>query len=268
MTKRPYEVERIKVNDLEVDPKVQRSFLDRRKIRRIVENYNAGALGVITVSKRNPVTYIVLDGAHRVEATRIVTEGAGEMECHVFENLTIEEEAEMFLDLNYSNQPTLLDKFRVRIVKGDPVAIAIDEQVRMYGWKIDAAPGTANLQCVGALERINRASEKYEAEPPLIQAVMLVVTRAWGHDRFGAQAVILEGLAALLVEYGSLIDLDSLAKRLKDYKGGPRGLHTDATSLAAMKQGKVSMAVAERLVDEYNKGRRGKHLHPWRRRVL
>lgn len=257
----------IPVGDLEVDPEVQRHHLDYKKVERIKRFFNPGAVGLITVSRRNRVTNIVLDGMHRKTVVAELTDGAGKMLARVFTGLSRAEEAQMFLDLNYGNQPNVLDKFRMRIIAGDQVAIQIADLVRAYGWTIAYNNTDGNLQAVKSLERIYTNSVRLERDPNILQLTMLVVTRAWGLERAGGQAVILDGLAAFLSEHTSLVDLDSLAKRLKNYKGGPSAFHVNATALAQLKTIRVSMAVADLLTDLYNSGRSDRNsLPPWRRR--
>src|SRR6188474_1918763 len=133
MTEHNFVEEWISVGDLEVDPGIQRAHLDLRKIERMVANFNPAALGVITVSQRNRLTKIVLDGMHRRQTVSLVTDNTGKLLCHVFKGLTRAEEAQMFLDLNNGNPVSLLDKFAVRLVAEDPVALEIDKMTKAYG---------------------------------------------------------------------------------------------------------------------------------------
>lgn len=257
----------IPVSELDIDRAVQRSTFDKAKVERFKRNFNPAAMGVITVSRRNRVTMVIIDGMHRTETVRQITTNEGKVLCHVFTGLSLAEEAQMFLDLNAGTQPSVLDKFRVRLTAEDPVAIEIDKMAKAYGWTIINAQGNGTIQCVKTLERIHALSQKIDAEPGLVQTVLMCVTHAWGTDKYGVQAVILEGIGALVAEHAGNIDLDVLQRKLRTYQGGPQGLHTDAVTLASMRRGKVSMAVAERLTDEYNKGRKTKTLHVWRRRA-
>lgn len=258
--------EMIPVGDLQVDPNIQRYALSMKKVEHIVRHFNPAALGVATVSRRNRVTNILLDGWTRRQAVAEVTDGRGELLCHVFEGLTRAEEAQMFLDLNAGNQPNLLEKFRARLITEDPVAVGINDIARSYGWSVGPAAGNSTIQAIGALERIYRRSEAAELEPNALQMAILVVTRAWGTDKHSVQAVILEGLAALWSEYTSDLDVDRLVHKLTTYPGGSLGLHTDATAMASLRRGQVSMAVAELVSDEYNKGKQSKKLPPWRKK--
>lgn len=256
MNKVKYTTETIPVGRLTVDRNVQRSGFEFHKIERMKAGWNDAAIGIITVSRRKDRSEVILDGAHRHRVYSELTDNMGEVACHVFEGLTSAEEAEIFLALNNTTQPTLIDKFRVRIVRGDPDAVAIDEIVRGYTWSISRQPSNHNVAAVGTLEKLYRLSEKLEIEPNLVQSVMLVITRAWGGERAGGAAVILEGLGRMIAENRAKINLEDLINKLKSYQGGPATLHAEATQMAVLRRGRVSMAVAELAVEAYNKGRR------------
>lgn len=263
----PFKEEWIQVGDLEVDHRVQRDTMNLRKVERMIKFYNPAALGVITVSQRNQVTRVIIDGMHRWQTVKEVTDNQGEVLCHVFEGLTLSQEAQMFLDLNYGNQPSALEKFKVRIVAEDPVALEIDKLIRSYNWTIGAAATNGVIQAIGALERVYLRGVRAEVEPNPLQVALLVASRSWGQDRFGVQAVILEGLGSFYAEHQDKIDLDHLVNKLSAFPSGPRGLHTDATQLASLRRLKVTMAVADLVTNEYNRGRgASKTLPPWRRR--
>jgi hypothetical protein len=267
MTEHNFVEEWIPVGSLEVDPGIQRAHLDLRKIERMVKNFNPAALGVVTVSERNKVTKIVLDGMHRRQAVSLVTDNTGKLLCHVFKKLSRAEEAQMFLDLNNGNPVSLLDKFAVRLVAEDPVALEIDQLTKAYGWTIGSSNKQGTIQCVGTVEKIYRGSVSAEAEPNYLQIALMLITHAWGNDKDGVQAAILDGMSAVAAVYGSDLDVGVMERRMKVYKGGPLGLLTDGQQLAAMKKGKNSMGVAERIVDHYNTGVRvNRRLPAWRRK--
>jgi hypothetical protein len=256
------------VNELEIDRRVQRTGINLAKVARMVKNYNPAAVGTITVSVRKDRSKIIIDGQHRWEATRRVTDNAGTINAHVFHGLTLAEEAQMFLDLNDTTQPPVIDKFKVSLNTDGPEgdnARDIQEILGNYGWTISNIPANGNVNCVKVVERVYALSQKIEADPSLIQVTILVVTRAWGNDRFGAQGPVFEGIARMFAEYGSRLDLDRLIDVMKSF-AGPRALIAEATGLAAIRKGKVSMGVAEMLVEAYNKGRRSRQLEAWRAR--
>lgn len=250
-----FTVEDLAVSDLQVDRRVQREALKPRKVEMIKRKFNPDALGVIHVSRRKDRGLYVIDGWHRWEAVRQLTDNEGSIRAHVYEGLSIPQEALMFLDLNYGDQPTRMDKFRVRLEAEDETAIRINENVHAYGWKVTGAPGNGNVNAIAVLERLDELSERIGAEPNLVQVTFLIISRAWGTNKYGAQAVILEGLGRFVAEYSSKINLESLIQKLQMYRGGPEALHAEAGQLARLKKGRVAMSVAELVTNEYNKGK-------------
>jgi hypothetical protein len=261
-----YTVEELKVSDLQVDHRVQREQLKSKRIEDMKRNFNPNALGVITVSRRKDRGLYIIDGWHRTETVRQLTDNVGTVTCHVFEGLTVVEEALMFLDLNFAEKPNVMDKFKVRLEAGDETAVLIDNMARAFDWRVKSAPGDGNIQAIQTLERLNALSIKIEAEPNLVHIVLLVVTKAWGHDRFGTQAVVMEGLGRLFAEHSSRINVTRLIEKLKGFKGGPRSLHGSATESARHRGIRVPMAVADIITEAYNKGSYKDKLPVWRHR--
>lgn len=267
MTDKKYTEELLRVGDLHVDPRIQRLYLNIRKVERIVMNFNEGALGVLTVSRRDPDTQVVIDGMHRQEAIRRARSEDFRVATHVFEGLTPQEEAQLFLDLNSGDKPNLHDLFRVRLVSGDPAAVEIDKLVRAYGWTVGSQKAQGVIKAVGTLDALWLQSERQESD--LLQLVIMTISRAWGREPEGTRAPVLVAVAAVITEYGDQLDMDRLRHILANYPGGPAGLWSDGKQFAATRRtGAVPMGIAERIVDEYNKGLRSKTLHPWRRHKM
>lgn len=260
----------LKVGELTLDPRVQRTRLKEAKVRNIYRNFNPAALQIITVSLRKDLSYVVLDGMHRVEAVRRLTDNTGTVPCHVLEGLTLAQEAEIFLALNYSDKPHVIDRYRISVVAEDVTDTAIDELVHAYGYTVSDQTANGHINAVVALRQLHELSLKIEAEPSLVQATLLVVSKAWGNDRHGTQSSVLLGIGRVIAEYGSALDLDHLAQKLSSYRGGPQGLVTTARAMSTLRRTRVAMGIAELIVDEYNKGKHtgsAKALHSWRQRV-
>lgn len=270
MTKAKYEDREVSVNDLTIDPEVQRWNFNPRKVEAIVKNFKPEVLDIVTVSKRNAATMVIIDGWHRHEAVRRITDSTGTLHCRVFEGLTKAEEAQMFMDLNPGNQPTALDRYRMRIHTGDATILAVDKTVHEYGWSVHPMPGPSHLQCVKALERIQVLGDREEANADLLRDTLLVVTRVWGHTREAGTATLLEGVAAFLADSRKLkqFDQDRLIQQLKEYPGQAFGLIGDAQTVARMSKLRPAMAVADQITKQYNKGLRvggPSELPAWRR---
>lgn len=266
MSNHKYTEEELPVGSLTIDHLVQRTVLDTRKVENMVKDFNPEALQRITVSRRKLGDLVVLDGWHRTEAVRRLTDNAGTIPAKVFTGLTLQEEASLFLKLNATNQPKYMDGFRVRVTRGDEGAVAINDILNQFGWKVDNYGGDGRLTAIATVERIQKLSQKVEAEPDLVHMVILLSTRSWGHDYHGVTGPILEGMARFLAEYKSQVDVPILIEKLKSFKGGPRGLWGQARQSATLRRIRPAMAVADILVNEYNANRRKNLLPSWRHR--
>lgn len=262
-----YNIEMLKVTDLEIDPAVQRPE-DHNKIVRIFKKFTPAALGLLTVSRRNTGRLIVLDGQSRlgVLARKLPEGGPEEVECKVFEGLTRKQEAILFNVLNDSTKVRAIDQFRVGAVAENEIVLKINEILNAYQFRVETGKSAGAVGAVAALQRIYTASEKQQKEPNTLTLTVLTVFRAWGNSYDGMRAIILEGIAAFHDEYGSKVNFDRFVNRLKMFPGGPEGLFTAARQLAANRGMRPAMAVADLLVEKvYNKGP-GTKLSQWRRR--
>jgi hypothetical protein len=263
--------ESIHVEKLELEPAYQRP-LEMSKVNKWDANFNPRALGIITVSRRTNHGIVVIDGQHRRELVRrkaLNGDHDGFVDCHVFEGLTLAEEAQMYLELNAGSQPTPLQKFKARLTAQEPSAVEIDKSLRYYGWAVRPETGDGTIQAVVALDKVYALSQKVQAEPNLVQMVILTIQRAWGMDREAGTGALLLGLGQVFAEYGERIDLDNLINKLHDFKGGPSTLLNNARQLATLQNWKLASTIAAIIVDEYNKNRRieSSRLPAWRRRT-
>lgn len=259
-------VKQLRVSDLVIDTDVQRTAFDEKRVVKIVAEFNPAAVGTLVVSQREDGALVIIDGWHRWEAVRRLTDNAGEVFCEVHTGLTLAQEAQLFLDKNNTNQPKILDKFRVRTTGGDKFATEIRDILRSYHWDIGPVVSKGTVNAVGALEKIHAISKAKESDPPLLQLVFLTINNAWGQDRYGGQAHIIVGLGSLYAEHGSLIDVDRLVSVLKTWKGGPEGLVANAKASASLHGMRVAYALANLITERYNKNLRGRALPNWRLR--
>lgn len=258
------------VKDIEVDPRVQRGGLNRAKITRMVRDFNPGALGLIHTSFRTTRAHIILDGWHRLEAVRIVTSNTGQMWAREFTGLTLAEESQMFLDLNRTSSPLLIDKFNV-LLNGDSTEAKMAQDLQSiansFGWKVARTSGPGNVNCIGVLQKLYLTSVEKERDPNLVLLTFLAITDAWGtNDNAAVNGAIMEGIGAMYDEYGSNLDQARLVQVLRETEGGPTGLLARATNLGKTRNSKRSMAVADLIVEAYNRGLRRNGLTAWRRR--
>lgn len=265
-----YTEEFVSVKDLEIDPRVQRQVLNRNKVADLVKNWNPGAVGLIHASRRKSRALILLDGWHRREAASIVSEGEGKLWTRIFTGLTLAQEAQMFLDLNRTNAPSLMDKFQV-LLQGETSESAAAQDIAKilgeYGWKIARTAGPGHVNCVKVVQRIYAESELKNREPNILQLAILAITDAWGTtDRDAVNGSLVEAVAAIFDEYGDLLDTGRLINIMKETDGGPTGLLSRASQFAKLRKGRRSMATAYLIMEDYNKGLSRRGLGTWRRK--
>jgi hypothetical protein len=251
------EIRALPLSVLSIDPNVQRG-LDQRRVAKIAAELNLDALGVITVSQRPDGGYFIIDGQHRTEGVRQAGHATHKMSCRVFTGLSLAEEAALFRLLNNTAKPQYIDLFRVRTVEGEPVAVDIDRMVSRHGWKIGQGNYSGVLSAVQAFERI------YLMDEASAERTLITVTRAWGHDAAGVDGRILEGIGLVYVRYQDSVAADDLTDRLARFPGGAGALLGKARGWREMHGSTVPRALAELVVEEYNRRRRTKALPPWR----
>lgn len=244
------------VSSLLVDPNVQRT-VDTQRVERIAAALSPDALGTITVSHRNNGSYHVIDGQHRVAAVRLADGDDAKVLCRVFDGLTLAEEAEMFRLLNNTAKPQALDLFRVRIIAGDPDALAIVDILHRYGWAVGQAQA-GHIAAASAVERL------YHRDAEALEKSVAAIARAWGHDIPANDGRLVEGIGLVFARYGAAIEVADLVPRLASFAGGPGALLGKAKGLREMIGCQQPAAVAEIVVETYNRARRTRALQPWR----
>src|SRR6185312_6141839 len=83
-----------------VDRQYQRR-LQKKKIIKMAHNWDQNKVGVFVVNHKTSVgQYFVIDGQHRHAAMQLIENYPTHVYCQIFTNLTTEEEARMFHDLD------------------------------------------------------------------------------------------------------------------------------------------------------------------------
>ncbi len=240
-----------------VDPDVQRR-IDLRRVARMAADFQPQALGTITVSRRGDGSYHIIDGQHRKEAAKEARGDSFKISSRVFEDLTIQEEAELFRLLNATVKPKAFDGFRVRIIEGESVAVHVTDTLKRHGFELGRGARDGMFEAVAAAERI------YRLDPNALDRALGTITHAWGRVHSAVDTRIVDGLGSVWFRYGDAIDGEALAQKLARYPSGPDGLVGNARGMAKMGNVQVHAAMAELIVGIYNSGRRTRALPAWR----
>jgi hypothetical protein len=227
----------------------------------MVDGFDPEFLGMLVVSARPEGRYAILDGRNRAEVCRRVG-WADAIFCEVHTGLTRAEEAKLYDFYNRKTAPSALSKFHARAIWGDPPAVEIDRIVRAHGWRIEPGKDHGHFRAVSAVEGVYRGAGVLTPGeyPDLVDAVVTVVTDAWGHDAGAPHENIVRGLGTLLARRGvkggeGLLDGVVDVKRLSMTLSGvdPSDLVRDARSLARLQSSSNPSAMAAKVTALYNK---------------
>ena len=255
--------EMVSVDTLTIDSRVQRQEgVDIRRAQKMADAYDRSAVGTITVSRRPGGTLVIIDGAHRTEASRIA--GVPQIPALIYVGLSLAQEAALFVELNNFKAPSLLSRMLASRVAGDKAAKAILDTIENHGWKIDYSSDAGHFAAVNAAERVYRngvgalAPGEHQA---LLDRTMNLITAAWRHDRESAHSMVVQGVGLLLARFGDGIDSASFALALAQHR--PYVLIGKAKALHSAQGGTTSSAFAKALVGIYNTRRRNGRLPEW-----
>lgn len=128
---------------------------DEKRIERITKEFDPGLFGALTVVEIEENRLALVDGQHRWRVA--VKLGLETVWVQLHENLTYEERARMFVDLQRKRKNlTAVDKFLAEIQAKDPAAITINRLVEEQGFEIVTHNDNkaSGIKAVVGLERI------------------------------------------------------------------------------------------------------------------
>lgn len=196
---------KLKPSDTTVDHRYQRE-LDAKRAEHMAEAFNPELLGVPVVSKRSDGSYVRIDGQHRLAAAVAAGRGDEPILVEVFEGLTLQQEAELFLRLNGGRKAVgSVDKYKARIEAREPVALEIHGVLKKHGCRISAGRGHGIIAAVAAIE--------YAYYKGNLTRVIYVLSAWMGRDTAGFEGAFVRGVSLFLSLYPDA-DLDLLVKKL------------------------------------------------------
>lgn len=192
---------------LQIDPDVQGVRRERR-VQEMADNWDPTAAGTITLSLRQDGSLFVIDGQHRVAAALLTKdrperEVAGHilaattkvtrMYALVYEGLSKQDEARMYILLNNTKIPMAIDRVAVAAVAGEEAPERLVQIAEKYGWYLKKAP---KIQSPIALLKVAQMDD----DGLVLDRVFNVLTKAWSHEPDSTRSSIVEGLAKLIKE--------------------------------------------------------------------
>lgn len=242
----------VRLDQMKINPLAQRGF-DRAHAEDLTSNFDPDIAGNLHVSERDGWYYVV-DGQHRRAAyIAWLGDSSQQVLCHIYEGLTAEQEAELFLQLNHQKKQTPMSRYQVALTAGRPDETDVDRIIRSLGLKIGTSKAQQEIGCITAI-----LSTYTRQGPGALSWSLRIIRDSYGFDGFKPN--VIRGLALVTNRYGNQIDEDQMVNRLKRM--------TLPDALAKSKQLRdglgtaLDRAFAATAVDAYNRGR-GKKIDPW-----
>jgi hypothetical protein len=213
---------------------------------RIAAELDLDQLGFPIVNLRDGI-YWILDGQHRIYALRQKDYGEYQIECEVYENLTDQEMARIFLGRDDRKQVAPYDKFHVSVTAGYTREQGILRAVESNGQKIsrDRREGISTVGALGAV--YDRSGEV------VLGQVIRCINLSFSGDELAFDRSIVEGLGQVFNRFNGKTNEKALATRLSNLRHGARELLQKAEQLRERTGNQKKHCVSAAIVDIYNK---------------
>lgn len=241
----------LRIGDLHTSPRSQREFKPSWADA-LAADFKLEGMGYVVVSHRGE-DYFLIDGQHRVAALKILGfDDNDTVQCEVYEGLTEEQEAELFLERNNNKVVAALDKFKVAVHAGRKAEVEIADCVRNQGLRI----GKSGIMAVGTLGTIYRRVGLNG-----LGKTLRIVRDAYGE--IGCEAVVLDGVGLVIQRYDGVVNEDRMVKALSSAAGGLNGLLTQTAKTRVSLGQPKPQCLAATAVSFYNRQSGGTKLAPW-----
>jgi hypothetical protein len=235
-------------------------------------------LGTVAVSMRGDGTRIAVDGQHRLALLDAIGVPDAEVKCEVFKDLTLAQEAALFIGLNASRTVRPVSLFLAKVTMGDQLSTDILRIVEDCSWTITPNPGRGVLNCVKALIRLHSTDITRNGmggfEPRALRDTLTVLTNAWGQQDGVGNESLITGIGKIMVRDGDVVrddvtsgvsGMDRLIGVLEQSGPDPSGLLVKARAFQGTRVPPVALptAVAQVISASWNHGKQSRRLSPF-----
>lgn len=227
---------------------LQKEFKESRA-QHIADTLDLDGLGRIVVNHRDGV-YWIIDGCHRHYALVQNDFSAYDIECEVYEGLSDEQMAKVFLLHANRRLMGAFEKFNVQCEAGTAREAEIKRTVEAAGLKISRAKDPGCLSAVSALVRVHDL-----AGVEAVARVLQIVRDAWGNAPGSFEGQVIYGLGLVVNRYNGSVSTSHLTTSLAAVPNGVRGVLQRAEAQRDRTGNPKSMCVAAAIVDIYNRRR-------------
>lgn len=236
----------VKPNDTHVDFSYQRITAPER-VASIARNFNKNAIGVVTLSIRENGDLYIIDGQHRIEALKKIGKGDEPVNAIVFFDLTIAEEAELFVVMNDGRtKPKRVDLHRASATSGNSDAIEIDKVLAKFGLELSDRPGNGKVRAVSSVHKVYEKSGLV-----ILENTFKVLSEANGDHSSSFVAEYIEAVAVILAKFKD-VNINRLIAAVKS-AGDTNNAVLKAAMIAQNNKPYIKIiTLAGMFVDNYN----------------
>lgn len=177
-------------------------------VKKIVNNFNPAALGVIHVSQRQDGTFWIFDGQHRVEAMKQM--GYEAADCLVFSGMTYQQESQALVSHHDVSKPSKVEEHFAKMEAQDVTALTINNTLESIGLRIMQGSGSDSIQAVGTLYTIYEKNGLND-----LVLVLKTLKEAFGRKTEVFLRHNMLGMQSFIEQYRGIYDEKWLIKRLK-----------------------------------------------------
>lgn len=188
--------EQIQIKNLIPQVGYQR-VLSKAHVKKTAENFNPYQINPVKVSRREGKNYVV-NGQHTIEVIALVSKSREtSVWCMVYDNLTYEEEAEIFAtQQKYTRYLSSYDIFNAEIEAGNEEASIIKSVVESYNLTVSSNQIPGAICAIATLESIY---ESYGYE--ILDATLGLCIATWQGEKNSLSSYVLKAVAILLVAF-------------------------------------------------------------------
>lgn len=248
----------VAIDAIRVDDEYQRE-LRHDRVNAIATDYDLVKAGPILLNERKNGSGVLwcVDGQHRMAGA--AQAGETEIFAHVTHGLSLQQEAALRLARNDRSADTTFEKFRGRLVMGDPKAEAMVELVRQKGTRLNT---TVNVhEGINALRAAETLYDAGGGDGLWLGQVLDFLRETFGEANMGGQVVsssMMKAVAWFLDRHAHRAKIRSdLTDRLE--RAGIDEVDRQARNHRAINGGAQWLNYYRALVGVYNFGRQDKN---------
>jgi Family of unknown function (DUF6551) len=226
---------------------LQKEFRESRA-QQMALNFKIEGLGRLIVNHRDGV-FLIIDGCHRHYALLKNDFGSYDIECEVYENLSDEEMAQVFLLHAKRRVMAQFEKFNVNCEANTPRECEIRRVVESNKLKISREREVGCVSAVAALIRVYDACGS-----KMLGMVLRTLNRAFAGDYAAFDGPLMEAIGQVFNRYNGRTSEDLLTERLSTAQGGVRAIYRRAENQRVRTGNQRVPCIAAAIVELYNRG--------------